>query len=439
MYNQNQVFSPESSPILKTPQKRSSLVLKQKNYTLIEGVYAHGKNSEIYFVSRSPQTKFAVKKQKIHSPKNPSDKAYIEYLILKNLNKIKTSKHYFGSPNDFGFIGYVDWFKGKESHQFLHVVLEHADMSLMDYRTLTLYEYKCLLFQILFALFVAQTEYKFVHNDLHLKNILLKRPPTNSALHVFKHGENTWYTWGLVVKIADFGLSRLELPSGHILSNASVDGFDSHKDIEKVMNEFERYIRIDPESWLTPKEKEEATLNPEKLRLFLDQKQTLLRKLKAFLRKPLPISYYLGHPFFEELKQPPHFAQSDLQDWDHSIEHIDLHMHRLTLNSSFSSDAKSKTNTNQSASPTTQIDAFKVKRRDRSMAFLKATQLDHAEQKSSVTAKKQPKKRRLSANVEKENRSQNKSSNTASLIQVRRTHKTTYSPLRGPNIKKRRI
>jgi hypothetical protein len=41
------------------------------------------------------------------------------------------------------------------------------------------------------------------------------------------------YTIGFVVKIADFGLSRLELPSGRILSNASVgaDAFDSHKDV----------------------------------------------------------------------------------------------------------------------------------------------------------------------------------------------------------------
>jgi hypothetical protein len=96
MIDQCDFLSPESSPILKTPQKRSSFVLKQKNYTLIEQAPTKGKYSEVYFVLRSPQKKFAVKKQKIHSPKNPYDKAYIEYLILKNLNKIRTTKHYFG-------------------------------------------------------------------------------------------------------------------------------------------------------------------------------------------------------------------------------------------------------------------------------------------------------------------------------------------------------
>jgi multisubunit Na+/H+ antiporter MnhF subunit len=105
----------------------------------------------------------------------------------------------------------VDWFKGKESHQFFvcfskfhflfpvhqhshislfflvkHVVLEHADMSLMDYRTLTLYEYKCILFQILFALFVAQTEYKFVHNDLHLKVCVFLIITSSQSHNTFK-------------------------------------------------------------------------------------------------------------------------------------------------------------------------------------------------------------------------------------------------------------
>lgn len=51
----------------------------------------------------------------------------------------------------------------------MHYILERADFTLNDIKGATLHEYKSLFFQVLFALYVAQTEYEFMHNDLHKK------------------------------------------------------------------------------------------------------------------------------------------------------------------------------------------------------------------------------------------------------------------------------
>ncbi len=67
------------------------------------------------------------------------------------------------------FVGFVDWFKAREDQQYMHYVLERADCTLNDVKSFSLHDYKCILFQILFALYVAQQEYEFMHNDLHKK------------------------------------------------------------------------------------------------------------------------------------------------------------------------------------------------------------------------------------------------------------------------------
>ena len=65
----------------------------------------------------------------------------------------------------------------------MHFIMESADSTLHDMREqLDLLQFKNILFQTLYALHIAQTQLEFNHNDLHLKNILLKwRPEVNRS------------------------------------------------------------------------------------------------------------------------------------------------------------------------------------------------------------------------------------------------------------------
>jgi len=60
---------------------------------------------------------------------------------------------------------------GKEDSQYMHYVLERADFTLYDLREspVALGNFRSILFQILFALYVAQETCEFMHNDLHPK------------------------------------------------------------------------------------------------------------------------------------------------------------------------------------------------------------------------------------------------------------------------------
>jgi serine/threonine protein kinase len=91
----------------------------------------------------------------------------------------------------------------------MHFILEYADSTLFEMKDkLDLLQFKSVLFQILYALYIAQTELEFNHNDLHLKNILLKWVP-NGEFAEFKDYDGTcWYTNSYTVKICDFGISR---------------------------------------------------------------------------------------------------------------------------------------------------------------------------------------------------------------------------------------
>jgi len=127
------------------------------------------------------------------------------------------------------------------------------------------------LFQVLFALYVAQKEYEFVHNDLHKKNILLVEPSDKNEYSHFCDEDCTWFTTGLFVKITDFGLSRIRLDNQRVLYNKKrpeTEGFSAHTDLEKVIEEFEKdlFRKISSESWETFEEVEEEVKNSGKTR-----------------------------------------------------------------------------------------------------------------------------------------------------------------------------
>ena len=138
----------------------------------------------------------AIKTQPIRCPKDPNDKAYREHRIMEVL----THKH--RCPNFVRLHGAVKSLDeaaavaasaieerggtsdslrssgNKQEHrQRMNLIMEYVNTCLADYHQLPLKDYRAILFQILFALHSAQTSCQFVHNDLHLRNILVQADP----------------------------------------------------------------------------------------------------------------------------------------------------------------------------------------------------------------------------------------------------------------------
>jgi serine/threonine protein kinase len=241
---------------MKSPKQLSKEILKRKKFKL-NGETDEGKHATVDFATRTPSSKYAIKNQIIQSPANIADKAYRELKILEELNKLKDNEAYY--PNkDTNFISVIDWWKAKHDETkepIMHYVLEYADLTLADIKKLSLYEYKCILFQVIFALYVAQKEFEFVHNDLHAKNILLKKHDKHDYLKLCE-GDKTWYTSGYVVKITDFGLSRIKLSDSRVIYNKKrpdSELFSETIDIDSVFSVFNK-IEITEDSWCTVEE-----------------------------------------------------------------------------------------------------------------------------------------------------------------------------------------
>jgi serine/threonine protein kinase len=209
------------------PARRTMLdLLSEKNISAFPGEDNHitGKTCEIIFGNKQ-DIDTAIKTTHIAVPNDYNDTCYRELRILLAL---KFLNHDRLCPN---FIHIIDWFKSKDSpwriehkydismytddaqeppddddepeftcvtvldsittkpeeenlikkskQQYLSIVMERADMNIDEYLTsidnvIYLTEFKCILFQILFALHVSQRYCGFVHNDLHLGNVMLK-------------------------------------------------------------------------------------------------------------------------------------------------------------------------------------------------------------------------------------------------------------------------
>lgn len=248
-----------------------------------------------------------------------------------------------------------------------NLVLEKADTTLYAIRNDLSFEiYRDILFQILYALYVGQTEFEFVHHDLHIQNVLLKRlkvPLQDYIIEktdasglltyetvdeerlaeencgVFKDGNTTWYSRGpWIVKLSDFGLSRIKMvdDDGRViydLTQPLAEAFLGDKDVLKILDEFSR-AKIT--RWLTRAEciqcgavvksiKEECFVGAEMsisledvqsvlqspqaiaaMESLVEQKQKSSRQIRAAIRKSaLHLQTLLHHEFFASMKTKP--------------------------------------------------------------------------------------------------------------------------------------
>lgn len=127
------------------------------SYLLLEKDSASGKHADVFFISTpNRNTELAVKRQYVHSPANRKDRTYRELRILHSLSQL-SCEH---------FVSMIDWFKvrneddkeneGDCDDQVMHYVMEYVDLTLNDLKEMTLLEFKSILFQILYALYLAQ-------------------------------------------------------------------------------------------------------------------------------------------------------------------------------------------------------------------------------------------------------------------------------------------
>ncbi len=238
----------------------------------------------------------AVKQQFVQDPSALHDQAFREARILLQLNHLALERK---CPN-FTFL--EEWFKSRppllfgatprgdpSSSVYMYFVLDFAERNLFGQR-LEVEQFRSVLFQLLYALSVAQREFQFVHHDLHLKNILLQELPEGVTTLVYHDAGTVWYLpGGPLVKIADFGLARVRVRNGEAeeviynVRDSFSELFSRDKDLEKLMDELPK---VRPQN--APPEVRDA-----------------MKKIRNLMRSSGTLREMLRIPFFDVFTKRP--------------------------------------------------------------------------------------------------------------------------------------
>eukprot|EP00727_Mastigamoeba_balamuthi_P012169 m51a1_g7575 putative protein kinase domain containing protein (354) ;mRNA; f:180085-181360 len=158
----------------------------------------------------------ALKRQHALSPADAKDVPYREWRVFNRLAALAEERRCVN------FVAMIDWYverRDGEAGKFVDLVLEYAHKRLDDVKaTLSIDQYREVVFQIVWALCTAQKRMQFMHCDLHAKNVLLQ-VPERPTLVSYERGGETRYTAGWIVKITDFGLSYVRLEDGTVVCN----------------------------------------------------------------------------------------------------------------------------------------------------------------------------------------------------------------------------
>lgn len=328
-------YGQSKNPLVVLPEKRDSF---QQSYPSVpEKKEKLGRFGRVFKVKSvfSPDSSYVIKQQLVKSPHNISTTAYRELRILEFLSeKMKDGRC-------SNFITLRDWnkctvYSGTEESpeplaaplkrssrraqsskvsltpehrpsrtalartnepMYVNFVLEDAgDIPLSSRRTMSCAEFRAVVFQLLFGLFTAQSECNFMHNDLHLGNIIIRDDDGCQTYHAVKvlrktcseSGDSTterinvvWETRGISVKMIDFGHSRISLPSGEEIYNPN----DIHHQLFNSLSDVEHLSQQLRSLSITDITREEAAL-----------KTNLLKTMRSKAPGAL-----IHHPFFEPL------------------------------------------------------------------------------------------------------------------------------------------
>jgi len=226
--------TPKTQQVQQDYKRPDATTLNASNNNNNGSSSSDGQSSAVENSSRmlSVAPQIAVKSQYICQPADILDQSYRELLIYQKLSQLAEDKK---SPN---FVRLYDWFKSQgdyfdtdsdddntsdsekpsasassssttpggrgkrqkklKHNQHMNYILEKADLSLNEFLqennlSLSLGMYKQILFQILFSLHMAQEHCEFVHNDLHMKNILLQQLPETVQGCMFVYNGTQWF------------------------------------------------------------------------------------------------------------------------------------------------------------------------------------------------------------------------------------------------------
>ncbi|KAK3025045.1 hypothetical protein RJ639_043323 [Escallonia herrerae] len=152
-----------------------------------------------------------------------------------------------------------DWKHGSEndhpnqfSDQQCYVVFvqEHGGQDLESFVLRNFDEACSLLVQVTTALAVAEAAYQFEHRDLHWGNILLSRKDSTTLEYILK-GEKIYVkTFGLVISIIDFTLSRINTGEDILFLDLSLDPgiFEGPKG-DKQSDTYRKMREVTEECW----------------------------------------------------------------------------------------------------------------------------------------------------------------------------------------------
>lgn len=110
-----------------------------------------------------------------------------------------------------------------EKQCYVVFVQEHGGQDLESFVLLNFNEARSLLVQVTVALAVAEAAYEFEHRDLHWGNILLSRKDSATLLFTMEGKPIFIRTFGLVVSIIDFTLSRINTGDDILFLDLSLD------------------------------------------------------------------------------------------------------------------------------------------------------------------------------------------------------------------------
>jgi serine/threonine protein kinase len=193
-----------------------------------------GRSSQAFLLDRDSTAgeneELFVKKVLIMSPENMNDKAYREQRILRALKELDDR------DQCFNFVTML--LSGISENEYLEMVLERGGATLHQRRQLTVAQLRDLLFQLLYALDVAQRELRFVHYDLHDKNLMIEDLKKGTALAIQLHDGRLFHCRSLLLKIADFALSRIDVGNETVYNtkNAMRGAFDPSHDLSNFVD-----------------------------------------------------------------------------------------------------------------------------------------------------------------------------------------------------------
>ena len=280
--NRKLVFGAEKQELIHSPEDTNEGMLDRYQ---VEKPFASGRFSQVsrvypkfnLFEVAGPSSGVAVKKEQkikrskstvslssafkglvlkstpIKAPKDVKETGLREIRILHHLSQLSTTNMCHN------FVHIQDWYKTRQNitgepipdGAYVHGILEFADIgTLKQHQVCSWDSWRSIAFQCLYALFIAQRELQFVHLDLHADNILLTSKPqgVTGLQYVLPDGSEYFLSQD-VVKISDFGLSRIRIPqTQEILAHPGRSGagsFEPTIDLESL-GQILKALKIEP-------------------------------------------------------------------------------------------------------------------------------------------------------------------------------------------------